>query len=236
MIKHIAGNEWELGDRVAEMAAAACRKFTPPTIDYAVRWGSGKLGGKTLVLDLGWFKRSWDTFTEDPDGYYQIGVNHICWLPPQWPPSDRWEKLGLAIEQEKGHSHSSNVLAIGQVEHDSQHGLSYSEMHQWMKAKREAFRYRPHPQGNEGCPDRSLDEDLEWADTVLTYNSTVGLEALRRGLNVICSSNCFYRSLCNRPCPSVKERMAFFSRVAYAQWTEKEIEAGEFVKFYLEFI
>jgi hypothetical protein len=234
MIKYIPGNEWEPGDKVAQKAAMACQRLTPEGIDYAIRWGTGKLGGRTLVLDLGWFKRSWNAFMERPNGYYQIGVNHICWLPPEPMPSDRWERLGLTIEPPR--DPGDNVLAIGQVEYDAQHGLSYSEMHQWMKGKRERFRYRPHPQGDEGRPERSLDEDLEWADSVLTYNSTVGLEALRRGLPVTSSTNCFFRDLCNRPCPSVEERLTFFSRVAYAQWTEKEIEDGDFVKFYLPFV
>jgi hypothetical protein len=233
MIKYIPGNEWAPGDAVAKKAAGVCQKFLP-LLDFSVRWGSGKLGGTTLVLDLGWFKRSWNNFAERKGGYYQIGVNRICWLPPHCP-RDRWEKLGLEIHAPK--PVGENLLAIGQVAHDAQHGLSYTEMHEWFLGKASGgYRYRPHPQGDEGKPQRSLEEDLDWADMVLTYNSTVGLEALRLGIPVICSNNCFYRELCNQPCPSHGKRLNFFSRVAYAQWSEEEIERGDFIPTYYDYL
>jgi len=229
MIKFLGG-EWPYGNRIAERCASACDGCG---IDFSVRWGSGKLGGTTLVLDLGWFKRGWAAYKKRPGGYYQIGVNHINWLPDS-APGDRWESLNLPILPPR--PQGKNILAIGQVADDSQHGLTKDELVEWLYENTPSpFRYRPHPQSEtEAKPKNTLEHDLEWADVVLTYNSTVGLEALRLGIPVICSTNCFYAGLSGPQCPSVEDRLELFQRIAYAQWTEEEIEKGVFLPHYFK--
>jgi len=223
------GGEWDVGRRIINQFGQSIPDDHP---DFSYRWGSGKGGGNTLVFDLGWFKRSWSLFKENIGGYYQVGVNHINWIPDDWyglPPSDRWDALGLTIEPMK--EGGPNVLAIGQVADDAQHGLSYDEMDSWLDA-RGYLRYRPHPQGEQGKPERTLDEDLEWCDRVLTYNSTDGLEALRRGIPVTCSDNCFYSDVAR----GLKLREDLFHRMAYAQWTEEEISDGTVYQAYKKYL
>lgn len=238
MVKNLGG-EWEPGCRIVDSFVAS---VPDDSYDFSVRWGSGKSGGTTLFFDLGWFNRGWSSFQKHEGGYYQIGLNQICWIPER-SNLKRWKRLNLQIiEGRHGQFPGMRVLGIGQVENDAQHGLSYGELDAWMDTQKRyldprEYRFRPHPQGSQGKPERSLEADLDWADIVLTYNSTVGLEALRLGIPVVCSSNCFYRELCNRPrCPSVREREAFFGRVADAQWTEAEIADGTAFEFYRKYL
>ena len=228
MVKNLGG-AWNIGREVVAKFYASVPDRCP---DFSIRWGSGKAGGTTLVFDLGWFKRSWSTYKEYERGYYQIGVNHIGWIPPR-APGNRWDKLELEIVPQR-ESHLERVLAVGQVANDAQHGLSYDELDGWMKAMFPKYRFRPHPQGAQGIPKNTLEEDLDWCDTVLTYNSTVGLEAIRMGIPVYCSTNCFYRDIAREK--SVDKRREFFNRVAYAQWTEEEIAEGKAYHYYHQFL
>lgn len=43
----------------------------------------------------------------------------------------------------------------------------------------------------------SLDDDLSWGDIVVTSNSTVGIEAVQKGLDVICYGESYWQSLPN---------------------------------------
>jgi hypothetical protein len=223
MVKNLGGG-WEFGRKLVDGFCAGVPGSGP---DFSVRWGAGISGGTTLVFDLGWFNRGWDSYKKQEGGYYQVGLNCLNWLP------------AVARDSRPVNGDATRVLVLGQVAFDAQHGLSRGELNKWISERRVAgaqMRYRPHPQGLELPPERSLDEDLEWCDHVLTYNSTAGLEALRRGIPVTSSTNCFYRDLCNGPCPDVATRERFFRRVAWAQWTEQEIVDGTVYREYLVYL
>jgi hypothetical protein len=234
MVKNLGG-EWDIGRGIVDKFCASVPRDCP---DFSVRWGSGKAGGTTLIFDLGWLNRSWNAFKENEGGYYQCGLNYINWIPDNGNPH-RYKALDLPIAPATS-CWNHRILAIGQVADDAQHGLSMAELKAWLHRKcielNPDYKYRPHPQADDGENDNSLEEDLIWADTVVTYNSTVGLEALRMGKKVICSDNCFYRGLCNQDCPEIWVRKAFFERVAQAQWTEKEIEDGTTYDYYRRYL
>jgi hypothetical protein len=252
VIKNLGG-DWDVGRGVARALENAAIKYASDK-DFSIRWGSGLSGGTTLILDLGWFKRAWAAFTENPSGYYQIGLNYINWVPEFTDlvgeaVNERWDRLGLPLAPPKPPPIGpARILVLGQVANDAQHGLNSAELEEWARQKVAEIRqnsehtyaiedWRPHPQNEDGPrPTTSLQDDLSKADLVVTYNSTAGLEALRQGIPVICSNNCVYHSLAGEECPSIKSRLVLFRRMAYAQWTLKEIINGDAIKFYHRFL
>jgi len=201
-------------------------------------------GIQTIVLDLGYFDRPQDA--SDVSGYNQAGWDRIGWIPDD-APGDRWAALGLEIlEPRPVKAHPERILALGQVEHDSQHGLDGEEIESWLYGASARLRFggvgrtrakmklRPHPKqgwrplqrwGVSTALDKTLEEDLAWADVVVTYNSTAGLEAIRQGIPVLCSDRAFYAGV------TMEEREKFFHRVAYAQWKMEELRDGTALEF-----
>ncbi|MGE9269167.1 MAG: hypothetical protein ACQKBU_00045 [Verrucomicrobiales bacterium] len=167
-------------------------------------------GVPVMVLDLGYFRRA--SGPDDEDGYNQAGWGRIGWVPSSVPDGERWEALGLPLEACAFPGEVRKILALGQVEGDSQHGLDGQEMESWLwgtalRVKREygtpetKIVLRKHPK-QAWRPCRKWDglsyhadlaADLAVADVVVTYNSTAGLEALRLGKWVECSDAAFYR-------------------------------------------
>ena len=88
--------------------------------------------------------------------------------------------------------------------------------------------------------DDSIETDLErgW-HAVVTYNSTVGLASILHGVPVFCDPSCFYAEMCSTSLsriddprwPLLGDRVEFFSRLAYAQWTFDELASGEALDF-----
>jgi hypothetical protein len=261
-IKHVAylGGEWDEGRRIVVefihylkdigIEVDDRRKATPSmkgtsAYDLAICWGIREYqrymiqqfreeGVRTLVFDLGYFKRAWSGFKKT-GSYYQVGVDGLQWLPPHKMPGDRWKALGLEVLPPN--PGTDKVLIIGQVPRDAQHGMDQWELEDWYIQKfreyagvRGGIRFRPHPQASWHIPRirglsvsvwNTLDEDMDWADIVVTYNSTVGFEARRRGLTVDCDPSAPYYAY-NFSGP-IRDLL---NRTAYAQWTEKEIRDG----------
>lgn len=241
----IAPTDWQTlerlvgGDRVA--FALTVGEHSP---ESAARQMLAAAGVDTMVLDLGYFRRA--SGANDETGYNQAGWNRIGWLPEGNLPASRWEALELGIEPPReGTGSPKTVLALGQVEGDSQHGLSGEEMESWLygaavRVCREhppaRAKLRPHPK--QGWKPRlrwdrvsageSLEEDLAAADVVITHNSTAGLEALRQGIPVACASRAFYAGV------AMQDRETLFRKVAWAQWTIDELRDGTALRFLLE--
>jgi len=213
----------------------------------------------TVVVDLGYLKRSKNQF--DPAGYCQLSINGVANIWQHPCQSDRFEQLSLPLSPFV-EPKSNTILICGQVPNDAQHKMSYVKLDRWLKDMTEflktlygnlcSFVYRPHPMypkhsftGEIQNP--SLVSSIQALDNVyaiLTYNSTMGVEAILKGIPVVCDGSAHYASMANTQeslkkdsqifFPTDAERLDYFSRVAYSQWTPKELAEGVFIKPLLE--
>lgn len=211
-----------------------------------LRGSSLSAGLPLLVGDLGYFKRA--NNGAEVESYFQLGWNTLCDIPSSAPSTDRWEALQLEVEPEK--VGGSYILVLDQVGGDKQHGLSSRELGAWLLRKAEAERkrtklpilWRPHPKQNTrppGVPHGialqnpshvSLASALDGAAKAVTYNSTAGLEAVRRGIPVECHPRAHFFDVCGT---SQAERLLYMQRVAYAQWLLEEMRNGAALDFLL---
>lgn len=211
------------------------------------------LGLPVLVMDLGYLNR-WD-------GYHQLGLNRLNWMPEEECPSDRFYRLGIDLKPQSGGDY---ILITGQKPYDGQHHMGPEELvamySDWVREIRQRtdreIVFRPHPKGYDlkvpgvtlGLPTNltsgGLDEAIAGAHCVVTYNSTSATDALIAGKPVFCHESAQASSLANsdlsnieRPrFPSDQERQQHFNRVAYSQWLAQELESGEAAQFILEAI
>lgn len=185
-----------------------------------------------LVLDAGYLKRD--------DGYCQIGLRALNQLPGFECPADRFEALGLNIAKTGGNP-DGYTLVCGQIANDAAHGMDAHTHRTWLREQMAAYEnavYRPHPRGGIAIPgfvgdSRVIDDALAGARLVVTYNSGTGHEALLAGVPVIAHGPAAYDSLVGERLPSTEERLAYFNRLAYAQWTMDEIRTARCFDFVL---
>jgi hypothetical protein len=186
--------------------------------------------------------------------YRALWLNHVNWLPVGPLPPHRLYELGIELSvRDPG----SGILVCGQKGGDAAHDMSRAEMIAWAETSCAAalevdhVTWRPHPQEQfkvSGCrysdPEATTIDDAlahNWR-AVVTFNSTCGVEALIRGVPVVCSSKASYADLCStsldelespyRPAP--RERAAFLARLSFTQWTFIELATGEPQAFVLD--
>lgn len=225
---------------------------------FAVSWGASitdaawrdqvrAAGLPLLIMELGYLKRCQGS--GDPEGYSQLGLGHIGWVPGSACAADRWLGLGMAIAEPVQRSGPwDRLLILGQVPHDAQHGLDAPRLGRWLTSAARQFIaegfeifYRPHPRHTLmriDVPHRilkpqdfTLAQCFAQASAVLTYNSTAGVEAILAGLPVACHASAHYAEIANgsdRSRPAVE---AYLHRLAYAQWTCGELATGAPLQF-----
>ncbi len=207
-------------------------------------------GIPSVVLDLGYFKRAKNS--ADKTGYNQIGLGKIGWVPEREVDSSRWEALGIPDAVAPVTDRPRNVLVLGQVPNDSQHGMTEKKLNAWLDERTKAFRdvgyritFRPHPLHMRGkaptCDDISLPTTCSLAKAlaqcshVVTFNSTAGLEAILAGVHVVCDTSCHYWPIAtyghNPPGASKAAVMSHMHSLAWSQWTCAEIEPGDPLRF-----
>jgi capsule polysaccharide modification protein KpsS len=76
----------------------------------------------------------------------------------------------------------------------------------------------------------SLDIALSETCHVVTYNSTLGVEALRLGIPMLCSDKAHFSAVANSDRDTRKN---YLDRLAYAQWKLPEIASGEAISYML---
>lgn len=79
--------------------------------------------------------------------------------------------------------------------------------------------FRPHPWDYNG-PMESLASLFARAGTIVTWTSTIGVDALLAGIHVEAHGPACYKGV------ESEGRLDFFSRLAYSQWTMAEMRAG----------
>lgn len=160
-------------------------------------------GVPVLILDAGYLNRRED--------YWQVGLNKLNWIQTKSFPSDRFDKLGHALcnnRKEDGY-----VMVCGQIPGDAQHMLGtvdayetyYTDLFQKIsKLTKRQIAYRPHPGRNRGLGDRpnsvhtvlpvseDLFEQMDKAWCTVSYNSGSGNESLLRGVPTFCTLNAMY--------------------------------------------
>ena len=229
-----------------------------PDMDVAVTFGQRlhsataarmyrELGIPVLTVDLPPLRVG-----EMGETHRALWLNHVNWMPGPCPP-DRLERLGLRFRERR--EDARRVLVCGQTDDDAAHGMGPVEMREWARETLTAVdefypvTWRPHPRNVfkvAGFSAMTLAQSFaevirEGWRAVVTYNSTVGLQALLEGIPVFCSPRSFYArlgnvslvGLHNPKFPAIGELMSFFSRIAYVQWTFEELASGEALRFIL---
>lgn len=204
-------------------------------------------GVPVVVLDLGYVRRA---SRGQHDGYHQVGIGRLGWLPPFLCPGDRLQELEILVE-EPADKPGRRILVLGQVPWDSQHHMNGSQISGWLRRRVRGLRrllgekrevvLRPHPEDPRqpewgttlSTIETAADVDLETAvrksAAVVTYNSTAAVEAVRQGVPVICHPTAHYAE--TAWCPSKAHRTEYFRRLAYAQWNLAELRDGAALKF-----
>lgn len=204
--------------------------------DYAAR------GVRAFVLDLGYLARA-NTSHEWREGYFQLGLDRLNWIPPFDCPPDRFKALRCPLKKwgERGEA----VYIFGQKEDDASHGMTGYQVLSWFEQVTRYLRtktdrrivWRPHPFSDmdySHAPALS-DGPMDWPDAHSVYlvNSNGGLEALIEGVPVVCRKDAPYADLCAREWSETLKRPTrtkltkYLQRVAYAQWSTAELKSGE---------
>jgi len=213
-----------------------------------------RCGVPVVVADLGFLNRA-TTYT-DENAHYQVSVNGLCNLSADDCPADRFDALGMALVKNRQRK-AGPVVFCGQVPEDGQHGLGAQALFDWHEAAVETVRhhterellFRPHPRMSDirnvpgGIDVQSSEtvsaaECLRTAGMIVTYNSTMGTEALLKGVPVFCSPAAMYAPVACTDLTRIEEgadamgdREEYFRRLAYLQWTHSEMRSGECFAF-----
>jgi len=212
------------------------RRF-PQRIPFRDLQSAQRNVGPLIIVERGFVKR---------EDYYMVGFNDIngrANYPHDWDcPDDRWKELGITL---KPWGVGEETLIIGQVPWDTscQHMPHAEWIHGIAKILRNKFKqerivFRPHPlQPNAVITDsllvdfidtgRPLAEAIRAAKMVVTFSSTVGVDATIAGRRCTVSdqtSMVYDLWIQDDKSP---ERRPWAHWLAYCQWTVKEMEQGK---------
>ncbi|MFA5662391.1 hypothetical protein [Castellaniella sp.] len=220
-------------DLVAVLGMWNC---APIVRDYRAR------GTPVLVVELGYLRRAAREQAADDGGYHQVSLNALNAPPAFACPPDRFDALNLEIIESP--PKDGYVLICGQVPDDKSHGMTRAECQAWTAgwlAKYPNAVFRPHPLRGYKLPEgtridthKYIEESLAGARLVVTVNSTAGNAALLAGVPVIADGQATYSDLSGEALPSLADRLAYFHRLAYGQWTREEMRDGACVEFLIE--
>lgn len=187
-------------------------------------------GGTVLVCENGYVGKD-DTGHQ----YYAIsakGHNGSGW----WPTGtyDRFEKLHLVVQDWKPND-DGHMLICGQRGIGSPSMASPPDWHKSVEPKiRVAYKNNPirtrlHPGGN--APTTPLEDDLRGAKACVIWSSSSGVKSLLLGVPVIYDAPHW---ICAESATKIAEqkidypdnRLDTFRKMAWAQWSVKEIEEG----------
>ena len=200
-------------------------------------------GAEVCILERGYVK---DRFTWSSVSFGGE-LNGRAQFRGPFEDISRWDSLAVRLTPwtplQVGHGHA---LIIGQVPGDQ--AVKHVNLHDWYREAASALRadghtdirFRPHPQASRciglaralGIPvimgDRPIEDDLQGAAVVVTFNSNAGVDAVIAGRRTIAldpGSMVWELSLemINGVFPA---RDAWCSRIAWCQYTKAEMESG----------
>lgn len=198
-----------------------------------------RAGGTVIVAENGYVGRGGSSPKFDvhprgprPEHYYALAVGGHNGQG-RWPDGDgsRLEALGVALRPRIPGDH---VLICPNRSFGIPGRMMPADWPQRAaeRVRRETSRpivIRPHP-GND-APKRPLEADLEGAHAVVIWSSNAGVHALLRGVPVFCDAPFWVckPAAARGPvdAPEVPDPLPALRRMAWAQWTVSEIEAGD---------
>lgn len=176
---------------------------------------------------------------------------------------DRLIKLNLNLQPIKNNT-NGYILVCGQLPWDSQVQYAKPSYNKWLnnvfiklKKYNKKIIYRPHPlynqkRGKLNIPDfveidkiTPLGKCLNKAYVVISYNSTVLIEAIINGNRIICYddmtlvynlANHDVNDINNLKMYSVQERYKTLCNISYNQWLLEELKNGEALHFMLNLL
>lgn len=206
---------------------------------------SGKL---SIVFDLGYINRlSYDDRAKTSGKNFQLSMHKLGWIPEMDCPADRFESLKIEV-LEMDYNRKGCILVCGQKFQDAQHNMDELQMRNFCASELEAckkmypnkeIKFRPHPlsffevEGFE-TDTNPLKDCLKGVSELVTYNSTIGLDAITIGIPVRCSSVAHYYHISKSQEPTREDILNHFSKLAYTQWTPEEMAKGVPFKFLMD--
>lgn len=215
--------------------------------DLAVIWGvrfphiikgQKECDGDFLVMERGYFRNRLR--------YCSLGFNGLngyANFHSENSPGDRWSKHGVQVKPWK--DTGDYILLMGQIGGDQ--SVKHCNILKWYQKVISEIKeitdipiwFRPHPNGRKnydltglaGYKLGKLEEDLERALKVVTFNSNSGVDAVINGVPVIAMDrgSMVYEVAQNdiRIENELFDRTQWLNDLAYKQWTMKEIAKGE---------
>ena len=191
--------------------------------DRADQWESK--GGRVLVVENGYYGES--IYAISVSGHNGSGL---------WPISDESRLNALGITFNPWRTEGDHILVclqrgIGPPATAQPPGWEGAIQRQLHKITTRRIRVRPHP-GNK-APAIPLADDLRNCWAMVTWSSNAATEALIAGIPVhycgpyIVTDGAAIRGIETIASPVLLDRRASFERMAWAQWSVKEIESGE---------
>lgn len=165
-------------------------------------------------------------------GFYRVslrGTQQTKGLGDLHPDYERLGRLQIEFPQPRGIRSNAHTLIIPPTEHAARFfGLGHPVV--WMEDARKKYENDNLVFREKGCL-RPLDEDLTNCLRVVTFNSSIGWEALRRGIPVYSDPDHSivgaYQKICGQPLHlDLKARKALFGIMASLQLTLEEIKNG----------
>ncbi len=203
--------------------------FVPTECDLAVFWGHSAQKSPImaqcehyLVMERWYFGPDFKQVSLGFDG-----LNGQANFLNENSPPDRWEKWGPELKPWNPEGEYS--LVVGQVQKDN--ACNHVNMAAWYDEQIASLDgpvvFRPHPKdasylvpSGAHFSNNPLPVDLAGAKRVVTFSSTVGVDALIAGKPVTAadSISMVYVGI---------DREQWAHNLAYCQWSEHEIETGE---------
>ena len=204
-----------------------------------------------IVIDLGYMDRAFS-----PQGinyYWQAGLFNLGWVPNFYcNPNRLYERIDTLgyYKPRKVSKYKLPVLLATQKPNDWSHRMNEQQIKGWVQLQVDKIRQvtdrriilKKHPKhkgeikalGTESH-EMSTNYWIHHSHCTVTYNSTVGAEALLCGRQVYCDKSAYYHEISGGDDYSeledikmspLEDRRKFFERLAYAQWTGREIATG----------
>lgn len=205
----------------------------------------------SVVMDLAPVNRD--------QGYFYVGQNGLNWLPDHACGINRATSMNLIAEYLDREA-TGAVVILSQKPGDNQHNIG--NITDWGTRAADAIRentdrsivWRSHPAAPaNNAPENvdaledpyqtTLDESLLLAHAVVTHNSTAAIQALLRGVPVVCSHAAMYHAL-SAPVeeieeaspPAIEDVQHFLNRLAHTAYTPAELLQEHWAKWIVEHI
>lgn len=208
-----------------------------------------KLGVSTLIIEVAYSDRSNYGSMKEKKVLSWDTLNNIMLFDA---PRDR---PLLPVRDRK--SGNGPILICSQKFNDGAHFMTEEQTKNYVKTVFKTIRsrtnrrivHRPHPANvwfcdyieNQNTKQIPINDALDMADILITYNSTTGLQALAKGLSVFCSPCAHYSHLCDTDLRDigsprwipVEEIKDYMFNLGYHEYSLEEIATGSPFTFML---